>query len=126
MFDSPPRFATSTDVPAVKFLGSWGGDNREALFPSGNLFDNAAAMLYDPPGGGTVSSCNAGARNSNGYAAYIGPRIDAFVNQSFKQLGFLQRSYAVTIRNRSSEELVIRMAMQEKTGFDGSSISCRT
>ena len=87
VFDSPPRFATSTDVPAVKFLGSWGGDNREALFPSGNLFDNAAAMLYDPPGGGTVSSCNGGARNSNAYAAYIGPRIDAFVEPELQAAG---------------------------------------
>ncbi len=34
VFDSPPRFATSADVPAVKFLGSWGGDNREALSPA--------------------------------------------------------------------------------------------
>ena len=120
VFDSPPRFATSADVPSVKFLGSWGGDNREALFPSGDLFDDDAAKLYAPPGTGTVSSCNAGARNSNAYAAYIGPRIDAFVNQSFKQLGLLQRSYAVTIRNRSNLPLVIRMAMQEKEGFEGS------
>ena len=120
MFDSLPRFATSADVPAVKFLGSWGGDNREALFPSGDLFNNTAATLYDPPGSGKPSACNGGARNSNAYAAYIGPRIDAYVNQSFKPLGTIQRSYAVTIRNRSSQPLVIRMAMQEKAGFEGS------
>ena len=120
VFDSPPRFATSADVPAVKFLGSWGGDNREALFPSGDLFNNTAATLYDPPGSGKPSACNGGARNSNAYAAYIGPRIDAYVNQSFKPLGIIQRSYAVTIRNRSNEPLVIRMGMQEKEGFDGS------
>ena len=120
VFDSPPRFATAADVPAVKFLGTWGGDNREALFPSGDLFNNAAATQYDPPGSGKPSACNGGARNSNAYAAYIGPRIDAFVHQSFKPLGTIQRSYAVTIRNRSSEPLVIRMAMQEKEGFEGS------
>ncbi len=42
------------------------------------------------------------------------------MNQSFKPLGTIQRSYAVTIRNRSNEPLVIRMGMQEKEGFDGS------
>ena len=120
VFDSPPRFATAEDVPGAKFLGSWGGDNREALFPLGDLYNNAAALLYDPPGSGKPSACNGGARNSNAYAAYIGPRIDAFVNQSFKPLGTIQRSYAVTIRNRSSDRLVIRMAMQEKEGFEGS------
>jgi CARDB len=120
VFDSPPRFATAADVPAVKFLGSWGGDNREALFPSGDLFNNTAATLYDPPGSGKPSACNGGARNSNAYAAYIGPRLDAYVNQSFKPLGTIQRSYAVTVRNRSSQPLVIRMAMQEKEGFEGS------
>ena len=81
----------------------------------------------DPPGSGKPSACNGGARNSNAYTAYIGPRIDAYVNQSFKPLGTIQRSYAVTVRNRSSQPLVIRMKMQEKAGFEGSFESnCRT
>ena len=76
VFDSPPRFATRhRTCPPVKFLGSWGGDNREALFPSGDLFDNARrdAVTTLPAERQAVSACNGGARNSNGYAAYIGP-----------------------------------------------------
>jgi hypothetical protein len=109
VWDSPAHFPTPADVPGTRFIGIWGGDTRESLFPGGDLF-NGNWREYIFPG------CNAGIRNSNDYASSIGSTTEAFVNQSFKPVGTLQRTWVVTVRNRSDFGRAYKFELEEVAG----------
>jgi len=121
IWESPPHFARPGEVPGVRFLSIWGGDNREALFPGGVLSGDWWDYKYVDPSSGLPPSCNAGIRNSNNYAAYVGPPIEAFVHQSFKPPftftgGNKQRTWVVTVRNHSSDFRTVKFSLDERAG----------
>jgi hypothetical protein len=112
VFESPARWATTADVPAAKGWPVWGGDNREAGFPGGNLLNTLGWTQYGPAGTGAVSCINPTIKNSNGYTAYAGDPLDGFAPQPFKQLGGAfsggaswasakKRTWPIVIRNRT-------------------------
>jgi CARDB protein len=110
VWDSPAHFPTAADVPGARFIGIWGGDNRESLFPAGDI--NGPWNVYGFPG------CNAGIRNSNDYATSIGSSTEAFVYQSFKPANdpFFQHTWVVTVRNRSDFPRTYKFALEEPGG----------
>jgi hypothetical protein len=116
VWDSPPHFAQPGDVPGARFLAMWGGDNREALFPGGIITGDW--WNYQTPGTGSTASCNAGIRNSNNYAAYVGPPIEAFVHQSFKPPLAVtgenkRRTWVITVRNHTDTLRYLKYGIQE-------------
>ena len=122
VWDSPARAPTATDVPGTRFIGIFGGDNREAFFPNGDINGNWS-LYFDAVT--APNSCNAGIRNSNDYVSSIGSPTEAFVHQSFKPapdaFGNLleQRTWVVTVKNRKNVLQAYRFALDERAG-DGS------
>lgn len=117
VWDSPAHLPTSTDVPGTRFLGVWGGDNREAFFPGGDIngiWTSYVDAVTAP------DSCNAGIRNSNDYLSSIGSGTEAYVHQSFKPTDSLQRSWVVTVRNRKNVTQAYKFELQEVAGNSGS------
>ena len=127
VWDSPQHFPAPGEVVGVRFMAMWGGDNREARFPStqqssgsldGDWSDYQEPATGDVPSG----SCNAGIRNSNNYAAYIGPPIEAFVNHSFKpRFNFgpeknNRRTWVITVRNHSAETRILKYTVFARQG----------
>jgi hypothetical protein len=115
VWDSPAHPPTAADMPETRFLGVWGGDNRESRFPGGNLFDTQGWTVYQDAVN-FPNSCNAGIRNSNDYLSSIGSATEAFVHQSFKPTDTLQRTWVVTVRNRSNVTRVYKFALEEPGG----------
>jgi hypothetical protein len=117
VLESPAHAPTAADVPGTRFLGVWGGDNREAFFPSGDI-NGDWTTYFDAVN--FPNSCNAGIRNSNDYLSSIGSATEAYVHQSFKPTDVLQqRTWVVTVRNRSNVTRTYRFALDEPGG-DGS------
>jgi len=111
IWESPARWARAADVPSARFFTIWGGDTRESRFPGGNLF--ATSQWSDYQG---VGSCAAGIRLSNNYFAYVGSDLEAVVHQSFKPLNGLQRTWAVTLRNRGFAIKSVTLSLERKAG----------
>jgi Concanavalin A-like lectin/glucanases superfamily/CARDB len=118
VWDTAPRPPTAADQPGTRFVGVWGGDNREAFFPAGDLFNTSGWTVYQDAVN-FPNSCNAGIRNSNDYLSSIGGTTEAFVYQSFKPTDTLQRTWVVTVRNRRNVTGVYKFALEEPGG-DGS------
>jgi hypothetical protein len=117
VWDSPARAPTAADVPSTRFLGTWGGDNREAFFPGGDLFNTLGWTQYTDYLT-SPNSCNQGIRNSNDYLSSIGSGTEAYVHQSFKPAnGLFQRSWVVTVRNRRNFTQAYRFALDERAGM---------
>ncbi len=86
------------DPPSATFHAVW-TDNRDVIFPGGDINGNWAA--YSPPGTGAVSCVNAGSRNANIYTSEIASRLVAGSPFTLKALDGTTKAFVAYAQNRA-------------------------
>ena len=98
---------TPADPPSATFHAVW-TDNRDVIFPGGNI--NGDWTAYSPPGSGAVSCLNAGSRNANIYTAELASRLIAGSPTTSKALNGT-RAFVTYMQNRSSFQRYFRFSL---------------
>jgi hypothetical protein len=102
-------WATSPNDPSSATFHSVWTDNRDVVFPGGNINGDWAA--YSPPGTGAVSCLNAGSRNANIYTAELASRLIAGSPRTSKALFGTTRAFVTYAQNRSSLQRFFRFSL---------------
>ena len=96
------------DPPSATVHAVW-TDNRDVIFPGGDINGNWAA--YSPPGTGAVSCLNAGSRNANIYTAEIASRLVAGSPFTLKALSGTTRAFVAYAQNRAPVQRYFRFSV---------------
>jgi hypothetical protein len=101
--------ASPSDVPGPSYHNTF-SDNRNALFPGGDIFGDWGQ--YSAPGSGQLSCINPGSRNQDVYTSEISGGIVAGSPSAFKPLlqpdgEQMQRAFVVYVENRTNGPRVL-------------------
>ena len=94
--------------PSATFHAVW-TDNRDVIFPGGDINGNWAA--YSPPGTGAVSCLNAGSRNANIYTSEIASHLVAGSPFTLKALDGTTRAFVAYAQNRAPVQRFFRFSV---------------